>query len=91
MNSLLDNIVELVIEAITTTAGIIVIAIIYNVAKLPEMPISPKFRITLDNVVTIYNVANEIDPTAIKLALAIVSTIIATIIFLSSINKQVCE
>ena len=89
MTTILDNIIELIIGAITSTIGAVALAIIYKVAEMPEIPMDPRFRIMLGNVVTMYNVANEIDSTAIELALAIVSTIIATItIFLLLINGR---
>jgi len=90
--TILDNIIELVIGTITSTAGTIAFVLIYKVAQLPEIPMDPRFRIALGNVVTMYNIANEIDSTAIKLALAIISTIIATtIIFLLTINDPARE
>ena len=92
MSKVLEYIIELVVGTITSTVEAIALAIIYKVAEMPEIPMDPRFRIMLGNVVTMYNVANEIDSTAIKLALAIISTIIATtIIFLLTINDPARE
>jgi len=89
VSKVLDYIIELVVGAITSTVEAIAIAIIYKVAEMPEIPMAPRFRIMLGNVITMYKVANEIDSTAIELALAIVSTIIAIItIFLLLINGR---
>ena len=89
MSKVLEYIIELVVGTITSTVEAIALAIIYKVAEMPEIPMDPRFRIMLGNVVTMYKVANEIDSTAIELALAIVSTIITTItIFLLLINGR---
>jgi len=89
MNRLLDYIVGLIVGITISTAVAIGFAAIYELIDTPGVPVDFRLRIALDNVVIMYNIANEIDFTAIELALAIVSTIIATItVFLLSINNH---
>jgi len=89
MSRLLDYIVELIVRIAISTAIAIGFAAIYELIDTPGVPMDFRLRIALDNVVIMYNIANEIDSTAIELALAIVSTIITTItIFLLPINGR---
>ncbi len=89
MNRLLDYIVRLIVGITISTAIAIGFASIYELIDASGVPMDFRLRIALDNVVTMYNIAKEIDSTAIELALAIVSTITATItIFLLSINDH---
>ena len=89
MSRLLDYIVELIVRIAISTAIAIGFAAIYELIDTPGVPMDFRLRIALDNVVTMYTIANEIDSTAIELALAIVSTIITTItIFLLLINGR---